>query len=70
VPEVIERLIHVYLRERIEAERFIDTVRRIGHAPFKDHVYATGFIAQDEETADKHIVTPAQYGVPYYSPRF
>ena len=70
VPEVIERLIHVYLRERMETERFIETVRRIGHAPFKEHVYATGFMAQEEKVADKHIVEPAQYEVPYYSPRF
>jgi sulfite reductase (NADPH) hemoprotein beta-component len=70
VPEVIERLIQVYLRERTEAERFIDTVRRIGHAPFKDHVYAADFDVQEEEVADKHIVVPAQYDVPYFSPRF
>jgi len=41
MPEVIERVINVYLRERIEEERFIDTARRLGIAPFKDHVYAT-----------------------------
>jgi sulfite reductase (NADPH) hemoprotein beta-component len=38
---VIERILQVYVRERIEDERFIDTVRRIGIAPFKEHVYAT-----------------------------
>jgi sulfite reductase (NADPH) hemoprotein beta-component len=41
MPTVIERILEVYLRQRIEDERFIDTVRRIGIAPFKDHVYAT-----------------------------
>jgi sulfite reductase (NADPH) hemoprotein beta-component len=41
MPEVIDRLLKVYLRERIEDERFIDTARRIGVAPFKDFVYAT-----------------------------
>lgn len=41
VPEVINRLLQVYLRERREAESFIETVRRIGHAPFKEYVYAT-----------------------------
>jgi sulfite reductase (NADPH) hemoprotein beta-component len=41
MPEVIDRLLQVYLRERTEDERFIDTVRRLGMAPFKDHVYAT-----------------------------
>jgi sulfite reductase (NADPH) hemoprotein beta-component len=40
VPEVIERLIEVYLarRESVE-ERFIDVVRRIGIEPFREHVY-------------------------------
>ncbi|RJG05609.1 nitrite/sulfite reductase [Noviherbaspirillum cavernae] len=41
MPEVIDRLLQVYLRDRIEDERFIDTARRIGIAPFKEHVYAT-----------------------------
>jgi len=42
VPEVIEKLIEVYLGQReSEEERFIDTVRRIGVEPFKDHVYGT-----------------------------
>ena len=41
MPEVIGRLLEVYVRERIEEELFIDTVNRIGIAPFKDHVYAT-----------------------------
>jgi len=40
MPTVIERILHVYVRERIEEERFIDTVRRIGIAPFKEYVYA------------------------------
>jgi sulfite reductase (NADPH) hemoprotein beta-component len=41
MPEVIARLLHVYVEQRVDAERFIDTVQRIGVAPFKDHVYAT-----------------------------
>ena len=42
VPDVIERLIEVYLARRdSEAERFVDTVARIGIEPFKEHVYAT-----------------------------
>jgi sulfite reductase (NADPH) hemoprotein beta-component len=40
VPDVIEGLIECYLEHRdSEAERFIEVVRRIGHTPFKDHVY-------------------------------
>jgi sulfite reductase (NADPH) hemoprotein beta-component len=40
MPGVVQRLIDVYLQERTEEERFIDTVRRIGVAPFKAYVYA------------------------------
>jgi sulfite reductase (NADPH) hemoprotein beta-component len=41
MPDVIERIIEVHLRERIGEELFIDTVRRIGIEPFRDHVYNT-----------------------------
>lgn len=40
MPGVIQRLIEVYVRERHDEEHFIDTVRRLGVAPFKAHVYA------------------------------
>ena len=41
VPDAIERLIRCYLEHRdSEEERFIDTVGRIGIAPFKEFVYA------------------------------
>jgi sulfite reductase (NADPH) hemoprotein beta-component len=40
VPDAIERLIRCYLDHRdSEEERFVDTVARIGVAPFKDYVY-------------------------------
>jgi sulfite reductase (NADPH) hemoprotein beta-component len=41
MPEVIDRLLQVYVRERFEEERFVDTAQRLGIAPFKEHVYAT-----------------------------
>ena len=41
MPEVIDRLLQVYARERTEEERFADTAQRLGIAPFKEHVYAT-----------------------------
>ncbi|MGS0742928.1 nitrite/sulfite reductase [Glaciimonas sp. GG7] len=41
MPTVIERLLDVYVQQRTEDERFIDTVQRIGVAPFKEYVYAT-----------------------------
>jgi len=41
MPEVIGRILQVYVRDRHEDERFIETVQRLGVAPFKEHVYAT-----------------------------
>ncbi|MCY0914659.1 nitrite/sulfite reductase [Massilia antarctica] len=41
MPEVVDRLLQVYVRERHEDERFVDTAQRLGVAPFKEHVYAT-----------------------------
>lgn len=40
MPEVIQKLIDVYIKERMPEESFIDTVRRLGVAPFKANVYA------------------------------
>jgi sulfite reductase (NADPH) hemoprotein beta-component len=40
VADTIERILDVYVAERTEAERFIDTFRRIGVSPFKARVYA------------------------------
>ena len=40
MPDVIEKLVGVYLERRTEDERFIDTFRRIGIEPFKERVYA------------------------------
>ena len=39
MPGVVQRLIEAYISQRTPEERFIDTVRRIGVAPFKAHVY-------------------------------
>jgi sulfite reductase (NADPH) hemoprotein beta-component len=49
MPGVVQRLIDVYLRERQDEERFIDTVRRIGVEPFKQHVYAQDATSQDKD---------------------
>jgi len=40
MPDVVARLIEVYIRRRHEDELFIDTVRRLGIEPFKERVYA------------------------------
>ncbi|MGH7060099.1 MAG: hypothetical protein ACREFH_06930, partial [Stellaceae bacterium] len=42
IPDVIEKLIGVYLKRRdSEQERFIDVVWRTGIEPFKEQVYGT-----------------------------
>ena len=40
MPGVVKKLIDVYIKHRNPEERFIDTVRRLGVNPFKEHVYA------------------------------
>ena len=50
MPSVIQKLIDVYIKERVDEERFIDTVRRLGVTPFKAHVYDKG-IQLNVETA-------------------
>jgi sulfite reductase (NADPH) hemoprotein beta-component len=41
VAETLEKILSVFVEQREEGERFIDTVRRIGNGPFKERVYAT-----------------------------
>ena len=41
VTGAVDDLVEVYLRERREGERFLDTFRRTGLQPFKDAVYVT-----------------------------
>ena len=40
VPQVIRKILDVYVQHREEAELFIDTFNRIGITPFKEKVYA------------------------------
>ena len=40
VPDVIERILDVYVEERFDGEIFLDTARRIGVEPFKQRVYS------------------------------
>ena len=37
---VIEKILSVYVEQRVEGERFIDTYRRVGQTPFKERAYA------------------------------
>ena len=39
IVDAIEKATDVYLRERDEGERFLDTYRRLGMAPFKEAIY-------------------------------
>lgn len=40
VPEVIDKVLEVYVEQRQQEEPFLDTYRRIGIKPFKERVYA------------------------------
>ncbi|CAM2140586.1 sulfite reductase (NADPH) hemoprotein beta-component [Pararobbsia alpina] len=40
MPGVVERIVDVYRARRHDGEAFIEAVRRLGVAPFKEHVYA------------------------------
>lgn len=41
MPDVINKIIDVYIEQRTAEERFIDTYQRIGAQPFKERVYAS-----------------------------
>jgi sulfite reductase (NADPH) hemoprotein beta-component len=40
MPEVVDKVLQVYLQRRQGSERFIDTYNRIGIEPFQEYVYA------------------------------
>ncbi|MFA6921107.1 MAG: nitrite/sulfite reductase [Gallionella sp.] len=72
VPEVLARLLQVYVQHRYDDERFIDTVRRIGCEPFKAYVYETP-VEDDKALAGVEyelLKVGVPYDMPYYSPRF
>ncbi len=72
IPEVIARLLQVYVHERFADERFIETLRRIGHEPFRNFVYATPLDAEQGLSGAEYALLEAgtAYDTPYYSPRF
>jgi sulfite reductase (NADPH) hemoprotein beta-component len=51
MPNVVQKLIDVYIKERTPEEQFIDTVRRLGVAPFKAYVYAKNTQNTKDEVA-------------------
>jgi sulfite reductase (NADPH) hemoprotein beta-component len=49
VPEVIEKILTIYIEQRKGDELFLDTYRRIGATPFKESVYS-----KDKKISDTH----------------
>jgi sulfite reductase (NADPH) hemoprotein beta-component len=49
VADTIEKILDVYVEQRIEEERFLDTYKRLGIAPFKERVY------KKEEVVEKEV---------------
>jgi sulfite reductase (NADPH) hemoprotein beta-component len=39
IVDAVESLVEVYIAQRHSGERFLDTYRRVGQAPFKDRLY-------------------------------
>ena len=52
MPDVISRLVDIYLEKREAEERFIDTVGRLGIAPFKSGVYGSPLRVREGAPAD------------------
>ena len=40
VTDAVEAIVEAYLQNRQDGERFLDTLRRTGDAPFREAVYA------------------------------
>jgi len=58
IPDVVERLIACYLDHRdSDAERFVDTVGRIGIEPFKQRVYGAGGVPGGKSGNDRAAET-------------
>jgi sulfite reductase (NADPH) hemoprotein beta-component len=38
--DAIEKLVSIYLEQRTDGEKFLDTYRRVGMSPFKEGLYA------------------------------
>ncbi len=70
IPEVIASLLKVYVRERIEGERFIDTLQRLGIQPFKEYVYRTDTAIAMGLADDAAECVPVQQGTPYNNPHY
>ena len=57
MPDVVSRLVEIYLEKREADELFVDTVERLGIAPFKAGVYGTP--ARTKKEPSEGVVTDA-----------
>jgi sulfite reductase (NADPH) hemoprotein beta-component len=55
IPEVVHRILTVYLSQRDIDERFIEVYRRLGPAPFKEAVYAPGLTPTRASQEETHV---------------
>jgi len=55
IPEVVHRILSVYLQHREVDEPFSEVFRRLGVAPFKDAVYAPGLTPTRSTTDEAHV---------------
>jgi len=51
MPDVISKIVDVYLAQRLAGERFIETVRRLGLDPFKLGVYGEAAVKERKQNA-------------------
>lgn len=72
IPTVIARLLHVYVSERFDGERFIDTLQRIGHEPFKTFVYAEPIVEDAKLLLPDYeaLAVGVPYELAFFSKRF
>ena len=55
IPEVVHRILTVYLSQRDIDERFIEVYRRLGPAPFKEAVYSPGLTPTRASQEETHV---------------
>ncbi len=62
VPDVIDRILDVYVEQRVDGETFLDTVRRIGVEPFKQRVYSADPKAHARSSRPKTVAAHLHAG--------
>ena len=64
IPDVIGRMLDVYVGERSDGEIFLDTVRRVGIEPFKQRVYSAEHTARGRSPSPKTLDVRLRSGSP------